>query len=98
MSWALPGVRPNRTGRPLASTTAWPHAGVRGATCRKWQVRACLLYPSSSDIDQFRRHSPDFDTGDSMFASRASTHLPFCFLRMERVCPARVIGGAPRAE
>ena len=34
-----------------------------------------------------------FDTGTSMFASRASTHLPFCFLRIDNVCPARVIGG-----
>ncbi len=27
-----------------------------------------------------------------MLASRASTHFPLCFLRIESVCPARVIG------
>ena len=29
------------------------------------------------------------------FASRASTHLPFCFLRTDSVWPARAISGAP---
>ena len=32
--------------------------------------------------------------GASMFASRASTHLPFCFFRIESVWPARVMDGA----
>jgi hypothetical protein len=35
------------------------------------------------------------DTGESKFASRASTHLPASFLRMESVCPARFIEGGP---
>lgn len=32
---------------------------------------------------------------ESIFASRATSHLPSCFFKMERVCPARVRGGAP---
>jgi hypothetical protein len=34
-------------------------------------------------------------TGASLFASRASTHLRFCFLIIESVCPARVVDGPP---
>ena len=30
-----------------------------------------------------------------MFASRASTHLPWCFLSTDRVWPARVMDGPP---
>src|SRR5689334_13414087 len=40
-------------------------------------------------------HAPGFDTGASMLASRASTHLPFCFFKIDSVWPARVIGAAP---
>ena len=38
---------------------------------------------------------PDFDTGESKFASLASSHLPLCFFRIESVCPARVIVSPP---
>ena len=30
-----------------------------------------------------------------MFASRANTHLPLCFVRIDSVWPDRVIGGPP---
>lgn len=72
---------------------AWPR--LRGAFFLGTQCVAVKRSMShASGRDEFplcvEPHLPG--TGASIFASRASTHLPFCLWNTESVCPARVTG------